>query len=50
MTTPVFISEPDSAPLDHVPVEPIRGPNWWLWAILIACAFAWAGILILIMR
>lgn len=35
---------------DHVPVEPIHAPNWWLWAILIACAFAWPVILFLIVR
>lgn len=38
-------SWPERLPLDHVPVEPIQAPNWWLWAALIFCAVFWAGMI-----
>lgn len=42
MTVPVldFITEPDRAPLDPVPVT--ASPSPWLFRITIACAVFWA--------
>lgn len=44
MTVPVldFITEPDRAPLDHVPVD---SPSPWLFRVTIACAVFWAAVL-----
>lgn len=38
-------SWPERVPLDHVPVEATKAPNWWLWAVLCACTVFWTAVI-----